>query len=391
MNSIKSRSLLLLGLFLVSIPVLAQQGNQKKTPAAPAQKQPAQPSTPDRSPAEKQPDHAASYYHFALAHMYEEMMAMYGRAEYANKAIEEYRLAIQADPRSEFLNANLAELYAKTGRIRDAVMEAQEIIKRDPGNLEAHRLLGRIYLRSLGDMQSGAPSREVLKLAVEQYEALARLEPKNADNHLLLGRLYILSKDYSKAEEEFKNAMAADPNSEEAVTNLALLYNEEGDSKRAAETLNAVPGARRTAKMYSTLGYTYEQQKDYKNAVEAYRHALQLDKDNLDAMRGLAQNLANDNQMEAALTQWKAIQDADPQDAQASLRISEIYRREGKFDLAMENLKKAESLVQDSLEVSYNEAMILEAQGKFDESAAVLQKLVTRSTSPDGKYTAGER
>ena len=28
-------------------------------------------------------------------------------------------------------------------------------MKRDPNNLEAHKLLGRIYLRSLGDMQAG--------------------------------------------------------------------------------------------------------------------------------------------------------------------------------------------------------------------------------------------
>ena len=41
----------------------------------------------------------------------------------------------------------------QTGRIRDAVMEAQDILKRDGNNLEARRLLGRIYLRSLGDMQ----------------------------------------------------------------------------------------------------------------------------------------------------------------------------------------------------------------------------------------------
>jgi tetratricopeptide (TPR) repeat protein len=71
--------------------------------------------------------------------------------------------------------------------------------------------------------------------------------------------------------------------------------------------------------------------------------------------------------------------------------MSEIYRRLGKFDLAMENLKKAESMVPDLIEASYNEALILEAQGKFDESAAVLQKLVNRSTSSDGKYSASER
>ena len=316
---------------------------------------------------------------------------MYGRSEYANKAIEEYKAAIESDPSSEFLNAGLAELYARTGRIRDAVLEAQEIVKRDPNNLQAHKLLGRIYLRSLGDMQSGTQSREVLNLAIEQYEAMVRIEPKNADNHLLLGRLYILSKDFSKAETEFKNSIQLDPASEEGVTSLAYLYNEEGDNKRAVETLTSVPEPRRTAKMYSALGFTYEQEKDYKNAIDSYRKALTLDKENLDAMRGLAQNLTNDNQIEAALKEWLAVQSADPQDAQASLRISELYRRMGKFDLAMDNLKKAESLVPDMLEASYNEALILEAQGKFDDAAAVLQKLVDRTTSPEGKYTAGER
>src|SRR5882762_4569036 len=321
--------------------------------------------------------------------MYEEMMAMYGRSEFATKAIEEYRLAIESDPSSEFLNAALAELYAKTGRIRDAVVEAKEIINRDPNNLEARKLLGRIYLRSLGDMQAGAQSQEMLKLAIEQYEAMVRIEPKNADNHLLLGRLYILNKDLLKAENEFKTASTLDPGSEEAVTNLAYLYNEEGDSAKAAETLNSVPEAARTAKLYSALGYTYEQQKDYKKAISAYRHAVSMDKENLDAMRGLAQNLGNDNQIEAALNQYRTIQDADPQDAQAALRVSEIYRRMGKFDLAMENLKKAGALVQDSLEVSYNEALILEAQGKYDEAIAVLQKLVSRTTA--GEHGAGER
>lgn len=398
MNFLTIRSFSL-SLVLASGCLFAQQGAQPRNPAQtprpapaaqPKQAAPAAQANQPTPPANK-PDRAAAYYHFSMGHMYEEMMAMYGRSDYATKAIEEYRLAIQNDPSSEFLNAALAELYARTGRIRDAVLEAQDILKRDPNNLQAHKLLGRIYLRSLGDMQAGMQSREVLKLAIEQYEALARIEPNNSDNHLYLGRLYILNKDYRKAEAEFKTAMNVDPTADEAVTSLALLYNEEGDSKKAAETLNSIPEARRTGKMYAALGYTYEQQKDYKNAIAAYREALKQDKENVDAMRGLAQNLANDNQIEAALSEYKQIQDADPQDPQASLRMSEIYRRMGKFDLAMENLKKAEALAQDSLEVSYNEALILEGQGKYDDAAEVLQKLVARTTAADGHYSAGER
>jgi tetratricopeptide (TPR) repeat protein len=384
MDFIKNRSLIFL-LALVSLAAAAQD----KTPAAPQPQ--TQESSTQQQPEAKKPDHALSYFHFAMAHMYEEMMAMYGRAEYANKAIEEYRLAIAADPSSEYLNTALAELYHRTGRIRDAVLEAQEIIRRDPDNIEAHKLLGRIYLRSLGDMQSGTQSQEVLKLAIEQYEATVRIEPNNADNYLLLGRLYILNKDLLKAESQFKQAIKLDPGSEEAVTNLAYLYNDEGDTKRALETLKALPESGRSSKIYAALGATYEKQKDYKSAVAAYEQALKLDKENLDAMRGLAQNLANDNQVDAALAQYKAVQDADPQDPQAAVEMSKLYRRMGKLDLAMESLKKAEPLSQDTMEIAYNEALILEAQGKYDDAAAALQKLVTRTTSSDGNYSAGER
>lgn len=338
-------------------------------------------------------DRAAAYYHYTLAHMYEEQVAVYGRSDLANKAIEEYRLAIDADPSSEYLTAGLAELYAKTGRIRDAVIEAQDILKRDPTNLEAHKLLGRIYLRSMGpDVQeNSSSSQNVLKLAIEQYEQIVKLEPDSVDNHLLLGRLYRLNSDLQKAEAEFKTAVKLEPDSEEAVTTLAYLYNEEGDSTHAVQVLSAIPDAARSAKLYSALGYTYEQQKQYKQAIESYRHAIELDRDNLDAIRGLAQNLMNDGQNDAALEQYKIIADANPEDAQTYLRIAEIYRKNGKFDLALENLKKAESMVQDSIEVPYNIAAVYQAQGRYDEAIPILQDLLKKSEKPDGNYSQGEQ
>ena len=94
-------------------------------------------------PAIKEADRAQAYYHYSMAHIYEELVTSYARSEFANKAIEEYKLALQYDPNSPYLNAGLAELYAKTGRIKEAVLEAQDIIKRDPTNIEARRLLGR--------------------------------------------------------------------------------------------------------------------------------------------------------------------------------------------------------------------------------------------------------
>jgi len=361
--------------------LLAQDKAAKPTDSTPA--------TPVTT--RKAPDRAAAYYHFALAHMYEEQVATYGRSELANKAIEEYRAAIEADPTSEYLTSGLAELYARTGRIRDAVVEAQDILKRDPNNLEARRLLGRIYLRSLGDMQSGNGSQSVLKLAIEQYEQIIKLQPNSVDDHLLLGRLYRLNNDLQKAESEFKTAVRLDPGSEEAVTTLAYLYNEMGDSSRAAQALSSVPDSARSAKLYSALGYTYEQQKQYKNAIEAYRHAIQLDRDNLDAIRGLAQNLLNDGQTDAALEQYKVIAAANPEDAQTYERIAEIYRKQGKFGLALDDLKKAQAMVQDSIEIPYNIAAIYQAQGHYDDAVQIMKDLVQKTAKADNSYSQGEK
>jgi tetratricopeptide (TPR) repeat protein len=357
-------------LFLVlGVASVAVAQTSQSTPAA---------SDPGQ-PAPRKVDKAAAYYHYTLAHMYEEMVTAYGRSDLALKATEEYRLAIEADPSSEFLTSSLAELYVKTGRIADAVREAQDIIKRDATNLEAHKLLGRIYLRSLGDMPGGNGSDNILKLAIEQYQEIVKLDPQSVDDHLLLGRLYRLSNDMQKAEAELNTAIKIDPNSEEAVTTLAMLYTDEGDTAHALKVLGSIPDSARSAKLYAALGAAYEQRKEYKNAIDAYKHAIVLDRDNLDAIRGLAENYLNDGQLDAALEQYKVISDSNPEDAQTYVRIAEIYRRQAKYDLALENLKHADTLIPDTAEVPYSMAAVYQAQGRYDEAAKLLQDLLKKT------------
>ncbi len=382
------RSILVLS-FLAAFAV-AQQASPSPAEPKSSDAKNAPPKSSQASP--RKLDRAAAYYHYTVAHMYEEQVTVYGRSELANKALEEYRLAIDADPSSEFLTSGLAELYVKTGRIRDAVLEAQDIIKRDPNNIEARKLLGRIYLRSLGDMPgSSNGSDNVLKLAIEQYEQIVKIEPDNVDDHLLLGRLYRLNNDLQKAENELKIAVKLDPDSEEAVTTLALLYTDEGDSAHALQVLSSIPDTGRSAKLYSALGATYEQRKDYKSAIDAYKHAIRLDRDNLDAIRGLAENLLNDGQVDAALDQYKIIADANPEDAQTYLRVSEIYRRQGKYDDALDSLKKAQAMVPDALEVPYNIAVVYQAQGRYDEATKLLLDLLKKTEKAENGYSQADR
>jgi tetratricopeptide (TPR) repeat protein len=360
---------------------------------SPSSSQPA-PGQPEAKPAQSSPrkiDKAAAYYHYTLAHMYEEMVTAYGRSDLAIKATEEYRLAIEADPSSEFLTSGLAELYVKTGRIADAVKEAQDIIKRDPKNLEAHKLLGRIYLRSLGDMPGGSGSDNILKLAIDQYEQIVKLDPDSVDDHLLLGRLYRLNNDLQKGEGELKTAIKLDPSSEEAVTTLAMLYTDEGDTAHALQVLSSIPDSARSAKLYAALGAAYEQRKDYKSAIDAFRHAIVLDRDNLDAIRGLAENLLNDGQLDAALEQYKVIADSNPEDAQTYVRMAEIYRRQAKYELALENLKRAGTLVPDTMDVPYSMASVYQAQGRYDDAIKLLQDLLKRTEKSETGSSQADR
>jgi tetratricopeptide (TPR) repeat protein len=359
------------------------------TAAAKAQSatQPAAPSTPSTT---TQPDHASSYYHYGLAKIYEDQAVANGRQDLATQAIEQYKLALEADPDSETLENGLANLYFRLGRIREAVAAAQDQINKHPNDVDAHMLLGHVYLRSLGDGQN-TQSGEMLQAAIKEYETIAKLKPDDVETHLLLGQLYGLAHDSAKAESEFKEAQKIDPNSEEVVLSIARLYSEQGDLARAAKVIDDVPTDDRSARMDFALAGIYDQLKQPKNAVKAYRAAVDEDPDNADAKRGLASALAASGQMDEAAKVYAQILGSDPQDAQALIREADIQRQQGHYEQALATLKKAQALVSDNVELSYNLALVYDALGRFDDSIKTLKQLLTATLPPDGKYTDGDR
>ncbi|HEX3471961.1 MAG TPA: tetratricopeptide repeat protein [Silvibacterium sp.] len=376
--------------YLASIATLALAS--AVTSAAQPQAQTVKPATQPAAPASSsQPDRAGAYYHYMLAHEYEDMANTYGRPEYATRAIEEYKLALDADPTSKFLTSGLAELYFRTGRVRDAVIAAQDQIKKDPNNLDAHKLLGNIYLRSLGDNQQSGPTEEMLKLAIAEYVKIVSLEPQSIQDHLLLGQLYSFAHDSVHAEEQFSTAEKIDPGSEETALNLARLYTEQGDPNRAIKVLNNLPEDDKTGKTEFVLGASYDRLKDTQHAIEAYKKALELEPDNLDTERALAKVLLNDNQLTPALQAYQDIASGDPTDPDAYLHISEIQRRQGNYEEALTTLKKAKSLVSDSLEINFNEGLIDDALGRYDDAVQIFEKLVADSEHATGQYSESEK
>jgi tetratricopeptide (TPR) repeat protein len=377
----RASSLRHLRLLPVAALLIASPAPFAESPAATTTATPAATTTPDR---------AASYYHYGLAHLYEDMAVNAGRSDYATQAVEQYKLALDADPNSKLLQDGLANLYFKIGRIREAVTAAQDQVSKNPNDVEAHSLLGKVYLRSLGDMQS-QQSGQMLQLAIAEYEKLAQLKPNDVETHLLLGQLYGVNHDSAKAEAQFKEAQKIDANSEEVALNMARLYSEEGEAKRAADVLSAIPVDDRTARVEFALGASYEQNHQLKDAIAAYRRALDLDPDNLDTERGLSNALLSDGQLDESLKILNGIVAAEPQDAQSQIHIAEVERRQGHYDQALATIEKAKPLAADNLQLIYNEALIYDALGRYDDATGVLTKLISDSARPDGKYSDEEK
>lgn len=334
---------------------------------------------------------ADAYYHFALGHMYEQSAAEYGRTDLATQAIEQYKLAINSDPKSPFLQNSLGELYFRMGRIREAIVTAQQVLKDHPDNLDAHKLLGRVYLRSLGDTDSGEPSASMLNLAIGEFQKIVDLQPNKIENRLLLGQLYTLNHDMPHAQEQFNAAHKIDPNSEDAVLNLARLYSGQGDIKQAIAVLKNVSPDDQTGKIEFALGNSYDQLKDTDNAIVAYQSALDADPDNLDAQRGLAQDLLETGKNDQALKLYQGLTAEDPQDVQSFLRVAELERGKGHLAEAQTALEHAKALEPDSVEVHYNQALLDEAQGNLTAAAAGLEQLVQASAHTNGVYSEGDK
>lgn len=378
------------------LPVLCIVATLSLVPAALAQgDSPAKAAKPAAADGQKAPDQATdergnAYYHYMMAREYEEMATTLGRNEYANRAIEEYKMALNGDPSSPWLNSHLAELYFRTGRIKEAINAAQERIKQDPNDLEAHKLLAEVYLRSLGSGQQDI-SGQMLKLAIGEYQKIVQLEPNDADNHLMLARLYAADHQSPQAEAELAAARKLDPGSEETALIANRFYSDLGQPQKAIDVLKSLPDDDQTSRTEYQLGASYDQQKDQKDAIDAYRKALELEPDNLDVERALAKDLQADGQAEPALQAWKDIAAGDPTDAEAEMQISTIDQHLGKWDDALAAVRKAHEAAPDSIGIEFEEAKVDDALGHLDDSAKVFEQLVTATEHASGQYSDEEK
>src|SRR5215472_4108568 len=193
-----------------------------------------------RGTSEKDSSRADAYYNYTIGHIYELQYEASSNPEYATKAIDAYKKAYGLDPKSPVIGERLAEMYWKAQRTREAESEAKEILKRNPDDVASRRLLGRIYLRSLGDVNATSGQSETASRAIEQFREIKRLDPTDTESALWLARLYRLKNEHEKAEQVLKDILKTDPENEQAVEQLTQLLMDEGKSAEAVSLLEGI-------------------------------------------------------------------------------------------------------------------------------------------------------
>src|SRR6267378_85836 len=352
--------------------------------AATAQTPQEQLANPKTVPSEKDSARAEAYYNFTMGHIYEQQYEATSSAEYATKAIEAYKKAYALDPKSQVIGERLAEMYWKAQRIHDAVTEAQGILKRDPDNVQSRRLLGRIYLRSLGDVSAGNGQPETVNRAIEQYREINRLDPSDTESALWLARLYRLKNEHDKAEQVLKSILKTDPENELAVEQLTQLLMDEGKSAEAVALLGGITAHSTSPVLLDLLGDAYTQAHELAKAEQAYRKAQELDPSELSHQRGLGQTLLAEEKYKEALAVFQKLSDLMPDDSDIYLSLAQIYRELHQLDKAEDSVLRARQYSPGSPVVMYNEAMLYQAQGRYEDAIRVLSDAVTgvKSQSP---------
>jgi tetratricopeptide (TPR) repeat protein len=324
-------------------------------------------------------DRSNAYYTFAMAHLYAELAQAYGnRGEYVNKAIDMYRQAMKLDPNSSYIGEELADFYVHTSQLENATKLANELIKANPNNAAAHKILARVYAGQIGDPDQGRIDQAMLKQALAEYQNITRIDPKDSESLSMLARLDRISHDSEGAEKAYKAMLAIDPNDDDALTGLATVYADRGDIANAIATLKQATEQNPDATKVTALAELYENDNQFSAAADAWKAALPLTNDNVTVRKHYAVMLEKAGRTDEAL---KAVQDLaadDPKNPELQLELAGIYQRKKDFASAHAALAKVEA-TNNSPAVKMAEAELLGAEGKPQEAITIIEGVLSQT------------
>ncbi len=194
-----------------------------------------------------------------------------------DEAIAAHKKAAELAPASAEVRAELAGLYARQDRVREALDTAEAAIAIDPANREANRILGSI-LAALGEQRQafrpGDDPKQYRPRAIVALEKSRRDAGVDLNLELMLGRLYLQSGDYEKSAFSLRRVVDDQPGYPEAAMLLAAAQDGAGLPDDAIGTLET--SLQENPSFFRglvRLAELYDEQRRFSDAAEAYARA----------------------------------------------------------------------------------------------------------------------
>ncbi|HEY7499402.1 MAG TPA: tetratricopeptide repeat protein [Vicinamibacterales bacterium] len=195
-----------------------------------------------------------------------------------DEAIAAHKRAIELDPKSAELRAELAGVYERQNNALEAARQAEAALERDPQNQEANRIIGTAYAdfgeRNVPIHQGDDPATYPAK-AIVALEKVVGSADIGVD--FVLGRLYLQTGAFAKAVPPLRRVVEARPGLVDVAVLLSTAQESAGLIDDAIETLERLlrenPGSYRAQIRIAEI---YEHEEHWAQAADAYAKAQAL-------------------------------------------------------------------------------------------------------------------
>jgi tetratricopeptide (TPR) repeat protein len=285
-------------------------------------------------------------------------------------AVAALRRAAARDAGSAEIRAELAGLLARAGREDEARVAADEALKRDPDNSEAHWVLGTLYASRL---QRTEPD-QTAAAASDIASAIIHLEKARPNRRydlgllLTLGRLQLAKGDPQAAIEPLNTLWQQEPGVADAGLLLAQAYEGVGKPVEAVTVLREVVGYEpRFLRAWTALAGLLESQGDSAGAAEAYRQAAAQSPRASDLRLREASSWLAADQPARARDVLRELVKQSPTDGNVLYLLSEAERRSSDLPEAEAAARRLIALEPTGLRGAYSLALAFEQRRAYRE------------------------
>jgi tetratricopeptide (TPR) repeat protein len=210
-------------------------------------------------------------------------------------AVAALKRAMALDATSAELPAALADLYLDMDRAEEATAAAEQALKIDASDRDAHRVLGTLLAAAATDTKGSREARQgYLKTAISHLEqAAAERAGLQADANLraMLARLHVLNASYDKAIPLLTELVRQEEGWQDGPGLLVDAYVSAGRTADAIAWLQQA--APENPRLYATLADLYGREQKWTEAASAYEEALRTSTRSFDLRVRYASMLLN--------------------------------------------------------------------------------------------------